>query len=153
MAATEEVDILLVEDTDSDATLTMRALRSAQLNQRIHWAKDGAEALEFLFPQGDEKPGVDARLPKLVLLDIKLPKIDGIEVLRRIKSDEYTQPIPVVVLTSSGQEQDLVETYRLGVNSYITKPVAFDDFMRVVAEVGVYWAVLNKVPYQPTPML
>ena len=143
MNTKNEVEILLVEDNPNDVELTTRALRKHNLANKLHVAKDGAEALDYLF-------GADGTMkhekPKVILLDLKLPKVDGIEVLRRIKSDERTKTIPVVVLTSSNQERDLKECYNLGVNSYITKPVEFESFLAAVSELGFYWLLLNQPP-------
>jgi CheY-like chemotaxis protein len=136
--AAEEIDILLVEDNPNDAELTLRALRKSDIGARLAIARDGAEALEYLM-SGRPKP-------KVVFLDLKLPKIDGIEVLRRVRSDERTHSIPVVVLTSSQEERDISECYKLGVNSYVVKPVEFDKFYRAVGDLGTYWLVLNKSP-------
>jgi two-component system response regulator len=141
------VEILLVEDSDDDAELTMRALRKKRLANQVHRVKDGAEALEFLFSTGDYATSrADASAPRVVLLDLKLPKVDGLEVLRRIKADERTRMIPVVVLTSSREDRDLIESYRLGVNSYIVKPVDFEKFVEAVEQLGLYWALLNERP-------
>ena len=134
----QEIDILLVEDNPSDAELTQRALRKSELDAQLAIARDGAEALEYLL---SNRPR-----PKVIFLDLKLPKIDGIEVLRRVRADERTKSIPVVVLTSSQEERDISECYKLGVNSYIVKPVEFDKFYKAVAELGKYWLVLNKSP-------
>ena len=145
MTGLELVEILLVEDNPTDAELTLRALRSNNLANNVVWVKDGAEALDFLNCRGNyanRKNGT----PKLILLDLKLPKIDGIEVLREIKTDSKTQMIPVVMLTSSQEERDLVESYRLGVNSYIVKPVDFEKFLETVSKVGFYWSLMNKIP-------
>jgi two-component system response regulator len=138
-----EVDILLVEDNPQDAEMTIRALKKHKLANSVHHAKDGAEALAYLFgtPESNRR-----RQPKVVLLDLKLPKVDGLEVLQKIKSDEATRTIPVVVLTSSKEDRDMVESYRLGVNSYITKPVEFDKFMEAVQQLGLYWLLLNGLP-------
>jgi CheY-like chemotaxis protein len=141
----EKVDILLVEDNASDAELAMRALRKGKLANGITWVKDGAEALEFIFRDG-AYAGRPDQLPRLILLDLKLPKVDGIEVLRRIKSDERAKTIPVVVLTSSAEERDIVESYKLGVNSYLVKPVEFEQFSETVAQAGFYWMLMNKTP-------
>ncbi len=144
MDQSEEVEILLVEDTPNDAELTLRALRKHNLANRVHWVKDGAEALDFLFAQG-ESSGRDFKdRPKVVFLDLKLPKVDGLEVLHAVKSDENTRTIPVVVLTSSHEEQDVVRSYQYGVNSYIVKPVDFDKFVQAVSELGLYWVLLNR---------
>jgi two-component system response regulator len=144
--ANNEVQILLVEDTPADAELTMRALKKNSLINKLVWVKDGAEALEFLFATGQYAGRNCADLPKVVLLDLRLPRVSGIEVLRQIKADERTRGVPVVVLTSSKEDVDIEECYRLGVNSYITKPVSFDEFVRVVGELGLYWLLLNKLP-------
>ena len=141
----KKVDILLVEDNPSDAELTMRALRKANLANHITWIKDGAEALEFLFRTGAHAGRPDEN-PKLILLDIKLPKVDGIEVLKRMKADERMRTIPVVMVTSSAVERDLIETYKLGVNSYVVKPVDFEQFSKTVGEIGFYWMLVNKAP-------
>ena len=146
MANTSEVEILLVEDNPNDVELALRALKKHNLSNKVHVVKDGAEALEYIFANGAyAHRKVDDR-PKVVLLDLKLPKVDGLEVLRRIKSDEQTKIIPVVVLTSSKEERDLVESYRLGANSYITKPVDFESFVKAVSELGLYWLLLNQPP-------
>ena len=145
MTGLELVEILLVEDNATDAELTLRALRRNNLANNVVWVKDGAEALDFLHCKGNfanRKNGT----PKLILLDLKLPKIDGIEVLRELKTDSKTKIIPVVMLTSSQEERDLVESYRLGVNSYIVKPVDFEKFLETVSQVGFYWSLMNKIP-------
>jgi two-component system, response regulator len=138
MTETQEIDILLVEDNPNDAELTMRALRKTDIGARVAIMRDGAEALEYL---SSNRPK-----PKVIFLDLKLPKIDGIEVLRRVRGDERTRSIPVVVLTSSHEERDISECYKLGVNSYVVKPVEFDRFYKAVADLGMYWLVLNKSP-------
>jgi two-component system response regulator len=140
------IEILLVEDNPSDVELALYALRKNKLSNHIHVVRDGAEALEYLFGSGDEAGHDINHAPKVILLDLKLPKVDGLEVLRRIKSDERTRLIPVVVLTSSREERDIVETYRLGVNSYITKPVDFEQFTEAVRQLGLYWLLLNQSP-------
>jgi two-component system, response regulator len=134
-----QIEILLVEDNPEDAEMTMRALRRNNLVNRLHWVKDGAEALEYLLAKDRQKP-------KLVLLDLKMPKVDGIEVLRRLKADAAASGIPVVVMTSSNEERDVVESYRLGANSYIVKPVEFEVFLETVAKIGLYWVLTNRVP-------
>jgi two-component system response regulator len=141
----EQVDILLVEDSPADAELTMRALRKANLANNLVWVKDGQEALDFIYLKGAYE-GRSNRRPKLILLDLKLPKLDGIDVLRRIKRDETTRAIPVVMLTSSNEERDIVETYALGVNSYLVKPVDFQKLGEQVVSAGLYWLVANRVP-------
>jgi two-component system, response regulator len=145
----EQVEILLAEDNASDAEMTLRALRSRNLANNVHWVKDGAEALDFMFRTGAYAGRQPATTPKLVLLDIKMPKVDGIEVLRRLKGDAATRHIPVVVMTSSNEDRDLVESYRLGVNSYIVKPVEFEAFLETVARIGLYWVLTNRVPPAP----
>jgi two-component system, response regulator len=140
------VDILLVEDNPNDAELTLHAFRKHKLTNRIHLVRDGAEALEFIFRTGAYADRDLADQPKVILLDIKLPKVDGLEVLRRIKGDPTTRAIPVVMLTSSREDRDIIEGYRLGVNSYIVKPVDFDQFTNAVRELGMYWLLLNKPP-------
>lgn len=138
------VEILLVEDNPNDAELALRALAKHKLSNRVFHVKDGAEALDFIFSNG-VYIGRDG-YPKVILLDLKLPKVDGLEVLRVIKSDERTRVIPVVILTSSREEKDIVESYRLGVNSYIVKPVDFEKFVHCVLELGLYWLLLNQPP-------
>jgi CheY-like chemotaxis protein len=134
----QDIDILLVEDNPNDAELTQRALRKTDIGARLVVARDGAEAIERLLTEGIR--------PRVVFLDLKLPKIDGMEVLRRIRTDERTKAIPVVVLTSSQEERDIDESYRLGVNSYVVKPVEFDTFYKTVSDLGTYWLMLNKTP-------
>ncbi len=146
MMSVAEVEILLVEDSPEDRELTIRALKKNNLLNRLHAVEDGEEALEFLFATGRYAERAGARNPRIVCLDLKLPRVDGIEVLRRIRGDERTRKIPVVVLTSSREERDIVETYRLGVNSYVVKPVEFEDFAKAVAELGMYWLLLNQLP-------
>ena len=141
----QPIEILLVEDNPDDRELTLRALRGGNLANRVKAVTDGVEALEYLQP-GDVSQRPRDGYPRLVLLDLKLPRIDGIEVLRRLKGAPDTAIIPVVVLTSSHEERDLVETCKLGVNSYIVKPVDFDQFQHAVREVGLYWLLLNNVP-------
>ena len=139
-----EIEILLVEDNPDDVELTLHALRKANLGNRIHVAHDGVEALDFIFCQGPHAGRKPECVPRVVLLDLKLPKVDGFEVLRRIKTDPRTQSIPVVVLTSSREQRDVIETYHLGVNSYIVKPVDFDRFAHAVQKLGVYWLLVNQ---------
>ena len=137
MAGMEQLEILLVEDSAEDAEMTLRALRKNNLANRVHWVKDGAEALEYL---------LNSQAPKLVMLDLNMPKVDGIEVLRQLKAQPETRAIPVVVMTSSNEERDVVEAYRLGVNSYIVKPVAFEAFLETVSKIGLYWLLTNRTP-------
>jgi len=141
----EKVDILLVEDNPTDAELTMRALRKGNLANQITWVKDGAEALEFIFRSGAYAGRPDQN-PRLILLDLKLPKVDGIEVLKQLKADDRTRAIPVVMVTSSQEGRDITESYKLGVNSYVVKPVEFDAFSETVAKAGFYWMLVNKTP-------
>ena len=147
MTTMEDVEILLVEDNPNDVELTMRALGKQNLANKVFVVKDGAEALDFMFGTGAYESRKILKLPKVILLDLKLPKVDGIEVLRRMKADERTKRIPVVMLTSSQEERDVMDTYNLGVNSYIVKPVDFSNFVHAVSELGIYWGILNKVPY------
>lgn len=142
----KEVEILLVEDNPTDAELCIRALKKSNLANKLVWVKDGAEALDFLFATGAYSGRQVANGPKVILLDLRLPKVDGMEVLRRVKNDERTRSIPVVVLTSSREDRDIVESYQLGVNSYISKPVGFDEFVRTVSELGFYWLLVNQPP-------
>jgi two-component system, response regulator len=146
---TEEMDILLVEDNQDDMDLAMHALKAGKLANHIFVARDGEEALDFLFCRGRFAQRSFDHPPKLVLLDLKLPKVDGLEVLKQLKSDPRTQTIPVVIMTSSKEERDLVSGYKLGANSYIQKPVDFDQFRETVKSIGLYWLVIN----QPVPVL
>ncbi len=146
MSDYNQVEILLAEDNPRDAEMTLRALRGINLGNKVHWVKDGEEALEFLLCKGAYQGREARQMPKLVLLDMKMPKVDGIEVLRQVKSDEFLQVIPVVVMTSSNEERDVVESYKLGVNSYIVKPVQFAAFVETVADIGLYWVVTNRAP-------
>jgi CheY-like chemotaxis protein len=139
----EPIDILLVEDNPTDKELTLRALNKVKLANRIEVAKDGAEALDILFGTAGSSA---TRPPRLVLLDLKLPKVDGIEVLRRIRGDERTRHLPVVILTSSQEERDIVQSYALGTNSYVVKPVEFESFAEAVSKLGLYWLLLNRSP-------
>jgi len=148
MSENNFVEILLVEDNPQDLELTRRALRKGNLTNNIHVARDGAEALEFLFCEGAYATRKPEGGPKLILLDLKLPKVDGLEVLKRVKGDPRTKTIPVVVLTSSKEQNDVVESYHLGVNSYIVKPVNFERFAEAVRDVGMYWLLLNLPPVE-----
>jgi two-component system response regulator len=140
------VEILLVEDNPNDVELTLHALQAHNLANRIHVVRDGAEALEFIFATGAYQGRSVKNGPRVILLDLKLPKIDGLEVLRRIRADDRTRTIPIVILTSSREERDIVESYNLGVNSYIVKPVDFEQFTESVRQVGLYWVLLNQPP-------
>jgi two-component system, response regulator len=140
------VEILLVEDNPRDVELTLHVFRRHHLTNRIHVVRDGAEALDFLFCRGAYAERNIHQAPKVMLLDLKLPKVDGLEVLRRIKADPRTRTIPVVVLTSSREEPDIAESYHLGVNSYIVKPVDFEQFTEAVRLLGMYWLLLNQPP-------
>jgi two-component system response regulator len=146
MKDTEAVELLIVEDNPQDLELALRALRKAHLSNCIHVARDGAEALDFVFCKGAHALRKLSDGPKVIMLDLKLPKIDGIEVLRRIKADPRTKMIPVVMLTSSKEQSDVVESYKLGVNSYIVKPVNFERFAEAVHDLGLYWLLLNQPP-------
>jgi CheY-like chemotaxis protein len=141
-----EVEILLVDDSAEDVELTVLALRRNKLSNDIQVAEDGAEALDFLFCRGPHKERSFAHPPKLVLLDLKLPKIDGLEVLRAIRGDERTRAIPVVILTSSKEQRDLIDGYNLGVSGYIQKPVDFDQFSETIRQIGMYWLLINQGP-------
>jgi two-component system response regulator len=143
---TNEVDILLVDDSKDDVDLTLHALRSENLANHVFVARDGEEALDFLFCAGPHAERSFDHPPKLVLLDLKMPKVDGMQVLKQIKGDERTRTIPVVLMTSSREERDMVSGYDLGVNSYIQKPVDFDEFRKMVKLLGLYWLVTNRPP-------
>lgn len=142
----QSVHILLVEDSATDAELTLRALQKSHLANHLVWVKDGAEALDFIYGTGAYADSPGFNTPKVILLDLKLPKISGLEVLRRLKSDERTRTIPIVVLTSSKENPDVEASYRLGVNSFVTKPVEFEAFFKTIAELGMYWLLVNRVP-------
>ncbi len=141
-----EIEVLLVEDNPTDAELCIDALNEYRLGNKLVWVKDGAEALDFLFARGAYAERSVGHHPKVVLLDLLLPKVSGLEVLQAIKGNEHTRQIPVVIVTSSREDRDLIESYKLGVNSYIQKPVAFEAFAKEVANVGLYWLLTNKVP-------
>jgi len=140
------VEILLVEDNLNDAELTIRALQKSNIANKLFHLKDGAVAIDFLFGTGEYAGRNINHKPKLVLLDLKMPKVDGIEVLTKIKANEFTKKIPVVILTSSNEDPDIEKCYALGANSYIVKPVEFDNFRKAVSEIGLYWILLNHAP-------
>ncbi|MBI3244813.1 MAG: response regulator [Chloroflexi bacterium] len=142
----DEVEILLIEDNPNDLELTLRALKRTQLVKRIEVARDGAEALDFIFGSDPQDPRPPGRLPKLILLDLKLPKVDGLEVLQRLKSDTRTRQLPVIMLSTSREARDIAQSYELGANSYIVKPVDFESFTETVRQVGQYWLSLNHPP-------
>ena len=139
-------EILLVEDNINDAELSLYALKKYRIASRVHHARDGAEALDYIFGSEENVEKLPVRIPRLVLLDLKLPKIDGQEVLRKIKINQSSKTIPVVILTSSREERDIVRSYDFGANSYIVKPIDFDKFTEAVRDVGLYWLSLNQVP-------
>ena len=140
-----EIDILLVEDNPNDAELTLRALKKHNLTYNLEWVKDGIEALDFLFMRGNYATRTN-QTPKLVMLDLRLPKLDGLEVLKAIRANPDTAMLPVVVMTSSTEERDIVSSYKLGANSFVSKPVEFDEFTKVVSDLGLYWTLINKAP-------
>jgi two-component system response regulator len=142
----EKIEILLVEDNPHDAEMTIRSLRKVNLANRLIHLKDGSEALDFIFARGQFAGREVENRPKVILLDIKMPKVDGIEVLRQIKANDTTKMIPVVIMTSSKEEQDIIASYNLGVNSYVVKPVDFEGFAKAVSELGFYWLMTNQVP-------
>ncbi|HMK27283.1 MAG TPA: response regulator [Chitinophagaceae bacterium] len=139
-----EVEILLVEDSAADAEMTIRALKKANIANKLVHLKDGAEALDFIFCRGEFSERDPANKPKVILLDIKMPRVDGIEVLRQLKSNEETRRIPVVIMTSSNEDSDVVASYDLGVNSYVVKPVGFESFAKAVNDLGLYWILINR---------
>ena len=138
--------ILLVEDNADDEALTLRALKRNNIENKVHVVRDGAEALDFLFCEGSFADRDPREMPQVTLLDLKLPKVDGLEVLRRLREDERTEGLPVVILTSSNEEQDLVDGYKLGANSYVRKPVDFNEFLEAARQLGLYWLQLNQLP-------
>ncbi len=140
----EPIEILLVEDNPNDVELTLRALRNHNIANRVHVAHDGVEALDYIFGRGEYAERDVARPPKVVLLDLKLPRVDGFEVLEAIRADHRTALLPVVILTSSSEESDIVRSYERGSNSYVVKPVDFEQFARAVSELGMYWLLLNR---------
>ena len=145
-SADQEVEILLIEDSPEDAELTIRVLKAQNLANKLVWLKNGAVGLDFLFCRGAYAGRNQMETPRLVLLDLSLPKVDGLEVLRQLKADPRTRKVPVVVLSSSTQDKDILRTYDLGVNSYVSKPVHFEDFASVVTQLGLYWMLINKPP-------
>lgn len=146
MSSSHPVDILIVEDSAEDLELALRALRKADLASRVEVARDGEDALDFLFRTGPHAGRPAEHVPSVVVLDLKLPKVDGLEVLQRMKADERTRTIPAVVLTSSSESTDITRSYELGVNSYVVKPVNSDQFSAAVRQLGLYWMVLNQRP-------
>jgi len=146
MTEINEVEILIVEDNPNDAEMALRALKKNKLANNVLVVEDGEEALDFLFAKGKYAERQKTNNPKIILLDLKLPKVDGLEVLREVKNNEETKIIPVIVLTSSKEEKDIVNSYKLGVNSYIVKPVDFDKFVGSVRDLGFYWLLLNQHP-------
>jgi len=146
MSSSSQVEILIVEDNPNDLEMTMRGLQKARLVNHVHVARDGEEALDFVFCEGAHAGRAMSDQPKMILLDLKLPKVDGLEVLARLKADPRTRSIPVVMLTSSQEQSDLLASYQNGVNSYIVKPVNFEAFVQAVAELGMYWMMLNEPP-------
>lgn len=145
MSDYQQVEILYAEDNPADAELTLHTLKDRKIANNIVWVQDGAEALDFIRQRG-KYANRSAGMPRVILLDLKMPKVDGLDVLKAIKADPSTQAIPVIMMTSSHEESDLVKSYKLGVNSYIVKPVDFDKFAQVIEEVGLYWLVSNKAP-------
>jgi two-component system, response regulator len=141
----QQVEILLVEDSTADAEMTMRTLKRRGIANNVQWVRDGVEALDYLFCTGEHSDRANGH-PKLVLLDLKMPRMDGLQVLERMKADARTRSIPVVMMTSSREEGDLIASYRLGVNSFVVKPVDFGEFAETVAQVGMYWMIANEAP-------
>jgi two-component system, response regulator len=141
---TKRVQVLLVEDNETDAELCIRALRKKNLANDLVWLKDGAEALDFIYSQGAHRNRDNADKPNLILLDLRMPKVDGVEVLKELKSDERTKTIPVIILTSSTENPDMEECYRLGANSFVSKPVEFEAFADAAAKIGMYWLLINQ---------
>ena len=148
MSETNQIELLIVEDNEEDLEMTLRALKNAKLANHIHVAYDGVEALDFLFGTGPYAGRDLGAGPQVILLDLKLPRVDGLEVLRRLRADERTRLLPVVILTSSIEEQDRILGYGLGANSYVHKPVDFGEFVEAVRQLGLYWLVLNEAPPQ-----
>ncbi|MEQ9092316.1 MAG: response regulator [Balneola sp.] len=146
MDVNKTVEILLVEDNDHDAEMALRSLKKNNISNKVTRLKDGEEALEFLFGTGDFEGRSVHNQPRVILLDLKMPKVDGLEVLKAVRSNKDTENIPIVMLTSSKEERDVVEGYKLGVNSFIVKPVEFNSFTEAVKEIGFYWVILNELP-------
>jgi len=146
MNTPEAVEILIVEDNPNDLELTLRALRRAKISNRIHISRDGAEASDYIFCEGEHADRRIENRPRVILLDLKLPKIDGLELLKRLKEDPRTKAIPVVILTSSREQSDIIKSYQLGTNSYIVKPVDFEQFSNAVQQLGMYWLIMNQPP-------
>ena len=142
----DDVEILLVEDNRHDAELTLRALTKSDLRSKLHWVEDGVEALDFIRGTGAYRGRDSNQLPKLILLDLKMPRLNGLDVVRELKSDERTRSIPVVVMTSSNQSRDITDSYRLGVNGYVTKPIHFMDLAESILQIANYWLRVNRVP-------
>ena len=141
-----EIDILLVEDNMSDAEMIVRALKKNNITDKLVHLRDGSEALDFIFAEGPYLDREAKKMPKVIVLDLKMPKVNGLQVLQRVKSDERTRKIPIVILTSSNEDTDIRECYNLGINSYIVKPVQFEEFTKVISKLGLYWTSLNKLP-------
>lgn len=146
MSNPDVVDILIVEDNPEDAEMALRAFKKNNLSNKVFVVEDGEEALDFVFSRGEYANRTDLKKPRIILLDLKLPKIGGLEVLKEIKQHPETKMIPVIILTSSKEERDMMESYQLGVNSYIVKPVEFDKFVEAVKDLGLYWLLLNQYP-------
>lgn len=146
MEENKAVDILYIEDNPHEAELTIRSLKKHNLANKLVHINDGADALDFIFSKGDYANRENSKNPKLIILDLKLPKVGGLEILRQIKADELTKMIPVVILTSSQEDKDIIESHKLGVNSYIVKPVNFESFSKAVIDLGLYWIILNHNP-------
>lgn len=145
----QKVDIIMVEDNASDAELATRALKKSNIVNGVLHLKNGEEALEYIFAEGKYTERDLRETPKIILLDLKMPKVSGLEVLRTLKSDERTKAIPIIILTSSSEDKDIREGYKLGANSYIVKPVGFESFLKAVSDIGLYWLLLNQHPKQP----
>jgi two-component system, response regulator len=146
MSDFDDIETLLVEDSRHDAEMTMRALKKGNFLNKLFWVKDGVEALEFLRCEGDYKSRDPRQLPKLILLDLKMPRLDGLDVLRELKKDERTRAIPIVAMTSSDQARDVTAVYRLGASAYVVKPVQFGAFAETVAQIGMFWLCVNRTP-------